>query len=238
MKTIKLTGILLTLIYTSSVQALTFAASKNRHIDILGVIDGSMVNIAQQIDKLSQRSDEPITMLINSPGGYVFVGDIILNAMKIAQQRGVEFHCLSTVYAASMAFSIYNACDYRYAFETTRLLFHPMWIATQGSRVSELAVSIQNSVEREARLKEELQQKLKMDTTLFELNYQAETFWTASRLQAYAAFNYIRIIDSVKNIPNLFAVTSRRSIFGKANKQNLPESVQRVIKRLAEEGLN
>lgn len=70
------------------------------------------------------RTNNSIYMLINSPGGSVSAGNLIISAMNIAKLRGVTFVCLSTKYAHSMAFILMLHCDKRYALEGTRFLIH------------------------------------------------------------------------------------------------------------------
>lgn len=73
----------------------------------------------------------PIKIYINSPGGSVFDGELLVDTILSSKTpiRGVAFGLV-----ASMAYRIYIACHERYAFRNTVLLQHDGEIAIANSR--------------------------------------------------------------------------------------------------------
>jgi hypothetical protein len=114
--------------------------------------------------------------------------------MRAAQSKGVVFKCTTVVMAASMAYSIFSACDERYALPNSRLLFHPMSVRTQG-RVQELVTGLIQTVPEERAIMTELQADLGVDWKTFHTNYFAETFWSAEGLLRISP-NFLTIIES------------------------------------------
>ena len=153
-----------------------------RVVKLIGSVDGSQIKVAQEIDRLSSADQTPIFMLINSPGGSVVTGLIIVDAMRQAQHKGVKFHCASAVMAASMAFTILSECDTRATLANTRLLFHPMSFTGLSGRVQELSVLMVTAVKEELRLAAVVRTSLGVSKQFFNRHYFAETFWTAEAL--------------------------------------------------------
>lgn len=109
----------------SSAQASsTLVVNRESLIEITGEIGFVESGMAQTIEELSSKNNEPIYMSINSPGGSILFGMMIVDAMEMAKLRGVQFRCLVGAVAASMAFQILAHCDKRYALSNANLLFH------------------------------------------------------------------------------------------------------------------
>jgi ATP-dependent Clp protease protease subunit len=188
----------------------------SRTIEIIGDIRGDIVRKADKIHKMALESNEPIYMLLNSPGGMVLPGMVFVDAMKAAQARGVRFICLSNVMAASMAFIIYSECDERYARKNTRLLFHPMSMSTSGSRLQELATDLTQAVQEERRVEDRLRKIMKLKWRQFHPHYFAETFWQAEQLLKYTGESnrFLTVINNVDGFEkNLLNYTRPRGFF-------------------------
>lgn len=166
----------------------------DRLIEIIGVVDGNIIDQAAEINRLAALNSEPIELLINSPGGSVFTGMIFIDAMNAAKAKGVVFKCTSVVLAASMAYSFFSNCDERYALPNTRLLFHPMSTRAEG-RVQELVTDLIQTVPEEKAIMKQLQADLNVDWKTFHTNYFAETFWTATTLSSISP-DFLTIIDT------------------------------------------
>lgn len=202
-----------------------------RYIEIIDVVDGSMLkDVAAKIESLSRASSAPIDMLINSPGGMVMMGTSILDAMTVAQSRGVKFRCISGTLAASMAFITLAACDERYALPGTKLLFHPMSTGGKG-RVRELLPALAEALEEEESLIKLMKDALQMNDHDFMINYLAETMWTATVLNAATHGKFIKIVDHVKGIDKLFVIERDRPFLFRINSLKSYPSVLNVLTR-------
>lgn len=199
-------------------EASTFEFKKDRTIKLLNVVDGRMaVESMSTFDRLS-RSGEPIHVLINSPGGSIFAGNLIINAMRMAKERGSSIHCVSTVYAASMAFQFLMECTHRYAMRYSQLLFHPPRISTQEPLLAD-------DLRRYADALEEIETKMipiirqvlgGMSDDEFLKHYHLETWWDAADLIEATNTGWLHLITNVEGLDNVFQLQPERpfSIFG------------------------
>lgn len=97
---------------------------KSRTIMIVGEINMEMAQpVCAKLMAMAFESDEPITVLVNSPGGHVEAGDMIHDMIKFVTPR---VRIVATGYAASAGALIYIAADKadRYALPNTRFLLH------------------------------------------------------------------------------------------------------------------
>jgi len=102
-------------------------------------ISGPIQNLEQEKDKLleySNKSSEPVYIIIDSPGGSVLAGLRFIQIMDRAKAKGVEIRCIVEGMAASMAMHIFGNCSTRYAFETSLLLWHPAYVYVRGAPIT------------------------------------------------------------------------------------------------------
>jgi ATP-dependent Clp protease protease subunit len=162
---------------------------------------------------MALESDEPIDLLINSPGGSVYAGMAVVDAIKFAQERGVEVRCVSGVMAASMGFIILSECSQRYALPNARLLFHPISISVRGARVNEIVPDLVETLREEEDIKRKLCSRLNFKRGFFDKHYYAETFWQAANL-AKRSPRFVNIVDDVKGFgEDLFKYRSQAMFF-------------------------
>lgn len=204
----------------------------SRLVEVIDVVNFEMVQtVAQKIDLLSQQSSKPIDILINSPGGSVMAGTIVLDAMDLAKRRGVNVRCITGVLAASMAYVMLSNCNERYALPHAKLLFHPMSITVRGARVTELLPALEESVNTEKRLIKLMRSKLSLGRNVFMKHYYAETFWEAADLER-ASPGFVKIVTKVNNVPNIFVYQKpRQSLFFEAE-QGHSSPVEEILRRL------
>lgn len=97
---------------------------KSRTIMIVGEINMEMAQpVCAKLLAMAFENDEPITVIVNSPGGHVEAGDMIHDMIKFVKPR---VRIVATGYAASAGALIYVAADKedRYALPNTRFLLH------------------------------------------------------------------------------------------------------------------
>lgn len=88
-----------------------------------GISDKTAQTVCAQLFALAAKSDDPILMVISSPGGHVESGDMIHDTMKFIKPRVVV---LGSGWVASAGALIYVGADKkdRYALPNTRFLLH------------------------------------------------------------------------------------------------------------------
>jgi ATP-dependent protease ClpP protease subunit len=213
-------------------QAKTITLDKSRLIEIIDEVDGSMLEVAQKIDKMSAAGDKNIDILINSPGGSVFVGTTILDSMALAKARGVTIRCVVGSLAASMAFVILTDCDERYALANAKLLFHPVSTGGQG-RLQELLITMKVVENLEQGIMAKLQRSMNLEWKKFHMFYFSEVLWHASQLAEHTGGNgrWLTIVDNITGTDKLFVVQrERRGLFGVQPRRS--QQVVRVLKKL------
>lgn len=187
----------------------TIELPKERTIEILGEIDGTVMQHANTLNKLSDSSKEPIYLLINSPGGYVYVSDIFIAAMKIAQSRGVEIRCVVGVLAASAAFDILSACNKRYVLRSTLLLFHAPWVTLMGGYNATSLGKIYRDLSKEE--KQTIRRLLDvsgMKLKFFLYHFREETLFKGDDLVPAVRPGFLELVDDVTGTNNLFVINA------------------------------
>lgn len=100
-----------------------------RTLSLRGVVSGNAVEMAYQIAELSRQSKDPIYIVIDSPGGSVLAGAILISAMQASQ---APIHTICHSICASMAAMIHQYGDKRYSVDRSILMFHPASGGAEG----------------------------------------------------------------------------------------------------------
>lgn len=182
-----------------------------RTIRIAGEIGGNALGIVNEIEEMSAKSALPINLVINSPGGSVLVGLQVVEAIHIAQERGVVVRCAVTNLAASMAFLIFAECDERYALTNSLLLFHParamiMFAALKAEDARYMAEELE-SINADAceRLESSMGVATDAQKKWFDYHFKNETMWTAGRLlKQIPRRNWLTLVSDIKTKDKLF----------------------------------
>lgn len=127
--------------------------SKGKEIRLLKLNPKRTILINEQIDSYSERfadqilemddSNEPIVIIINSPGGSVFSGEKIVSAIESVNS---DVYTVCDGMCASMAAIIHQYGTKRFATDRSVLMFHDAAGGTSG-RVSEM-VSLLTMIKR------------------------------------------------------------------------------------------
>lgn len=107
---------------------------------------------------MANTNNEPITLIINSPGGHVEAGDTIYDMIKFVKP---EVRVLGTGWVASVGTLIYLAAkkENRYCLPNTRFLIHQPWGGAQG-----YAVEIDIQARQILKMKERLNRIIAKET--------------------------------------------------------------------------
>lgn len=97
---------------------------RNRIVTIIGEINQKTTKTTvEQLLALSSESDDPITLLLSSPGGHVESGDSIYDLIRFIR---APVKIVGTGWVGSIAILIFLAADkkHRYCLPNTRFLIH------------------------------------------------------------------------------------------------------------------
>jgi len=97
---------------------------KSRTVLVTGEVNDRLARgVSERLLAMAGESDDPITVIISSPGGHVESGDMIHDMIKFIKPR---VRVLGTGWVASAGALIYVAADRedRYCLPNTRFLLH------------------------------------------------------------------------------------------------------------------
>ena len=171
-----------------------------RTLRIFGEVNSGIISKANTILDMSEKSKDPIYLVINSPGGSVIAGLQVISAMRIVRHRGVTIKCVVPMMAASMAFQIFAECDERYAFDNSLLLWHPIRVFMQGPLTPKEAKDIARMMELyEKHMVDVLLDRLDISREVFDYHYYSETLHLGIGLKEIAP-GFLTLIKDVRGI--------------------------------------
>lgn len=160
---------------------------------------------ADELRALANKSKEPISIIINSPGGGVFAGLQFINAMVEAQSQGVVLNCYVPGMAASMALQLFVFCNNRYAYKYSLLLWHAPAVMGLMKVTATSAAELQESLTAlEEILVPPLQRALQLNPEVFFYHYDQETLWTAESLVAVSP-KFLTLVDEMDSVGAIWA---------------------------------
>ncbi|MFW6412957.1 MAG: ATP-dependent Clp protease proteolytic subunit [Oceanicaulis sp.] len=136
---------------TKSTDFVGKALFDNRTILVTGGINDKVAaRVCAQLFAMSAKSDEPILMVVSSPGGHVESGDMIHDTMKFVKPRVIT---LGSGWVASAGALIYVGAEKedRYALPNTRFLLHQP-SGGAGGMASDIEIQVREMKEMRDRL--------------------------------------------------------------------------------------
>lgn len=124
---------------------------KSRTILITGEVNDRMArSVTERLLAMAAENDEPITLIISSPGGHVESGDMIHDVAKFVKPR---IRVLGTGWVASAGALIYVTAEKedRYCLPNTRFLLHEPRGGVGGS-ASEIDIQAKEVLKMRERL--------------------------------------------------------------------------------------
>jgi len=126
---------------------------ETRTILLFGEIDMDTArDITQQLLVLAAESDEPIKLIINSPGGHVESGDTIFDMIRFVK---APVKVIGTGWVASAGALIYAATEKenRFSLPNTRFLLHQPMGGARG-QATDIAIEAEEILKMRRRLNE------------------------------------------------------------------------------------
>lgn len=113
---------------TKKVKRLSIDGS--RTVVIFGEISSQGTEVSNKIKQMAEESSSPIYILLDSPGGSVVDGSMVINAIESSK---VPVNTICHSLCASMAAMIHQYGAKRYMFDRSIIMFHQASAGTQGS---------------------------------------------------------------------------------------------------------
>ena len=157
------------------------------------------VTLASAINAGSQKGEREITLLINSPGGDVLAGIILIGAMRQAHARGTTISCVVPILAASMAFHVLAACDRRIALRESFLLFHEMYQGAQHLTGRDAEHAAFEMKQMSDLLDPILLKELGVSKAIFDKHNQLQTMWTAQSFTETFPKFHLQLVDVINS---------------------------------------
>lgn len=206
--------------------AKTLKLNPKRLIEIIDVIDSSVVDAAQKIDNMANESKDPIDLMINSPGGSVMFGYMLVDSVNAARAKGVTVRCAVGILAASMAFNLLAACTERYALPNAAMLFHPPRVMSREPLTVPLLLNAASDLTRIINSTTgAIVDMMGMNDEEFSHHFHAETMWTASALLEVSGNDWITIVDNIQGSDKVFTHEKQsifNLLFGQASASSQP----------------
>lgn len=164
--------------------AATHKPLKVSHIQ--GIIDENAARIYSQetLDTLYIPGDRAI--YINSLGGELTAGQIIIDLMEAEKAQGVRLVCVVDEEATSMAFNILTHCDKRYAYRTTRFLVHKAALGSWDQNLRPTAKNLRREANELQRADEPYRRAnakaMHLSLAEYDDNADQERTWSAEEL--------------------------------------------------------
>ncbi len=126
-------------------------AFKSRTVLVFGTINDKLAaDISKKLIALAAESNEPITMLVSSPGGHVESGDVIHDMIKFID---VPVNMVGTGWVGSAAVNVFLAVpkERRVCLPNTRFLIHQP-SGGCGGQASDIAIQAREIVKIRERI--------------------------------------------------------------------------------------
>lgn len=170
---------------------------ETRTILLFGEIDMETARqITGQLLVLSSESDEPIKLIVNSPGGHVESGDTIYDMIRFVK---APVKIIGTGWVASAAALIYAAAEKenRYSLPNTRFLLHQPMGGMRG-QAADIAIEAEEILKMRRRLNETFARQTGQPVEKIEEDTDRNFWMSAKEAQAYGLV--AQIIDSMDDM--------------------------------------
>ncbi len=149
-------------LFATMIVAKNIMLNPNEFISIQGTITKESINknIKDFTNTLTYTKN-PI-IYIDSGGGSVMDGERLIHQMKYVQNDGVKVTCIANK-AYSMAFHIFEMCDYRYILEYSTLMSHQMSLGVRQMEFANLKNYLYMIQQMDNKLNKQVAKRISMD---------------------------------------------------------------------------
>lgn len=179
-------------------QAIQQALFKSRTVLIFGEINQKVAQeVSAQLLAYGSISDDPITIVINSPGGHVESGDTIHDMIRFVKPR---VRIVGTGWVASAGVHIFlgAAKGDRFCLPNTRFMIHQP-AGGVGGRASDIAIEAQEIIKMRRRINEEIARETGQPLSRVEVDTDRNFWMSAEEAKEYGLVTHIiETIDALK----------------------------------------
>lgn len=167
----------------------------NRRVDLAGSIRSRNIKkVQQELMELDDQSHQPIWMVINSGGGSVNAGMVLIDTFRALES---PIYCLVESAAYSMAAMTLVFCDKKYALKHASIMFHPASFGARGE-----APTLKSRVEFSSRyldkLHMEIAKRLKLPHDVYRKKIR-DAWWLLAD-EAEAAGVVDAVVDTIEYV--------------------------------------
>lgn len=170
---------------------------KARTVLIFGQIDMKLaMGVTAQLLALATENDDPIRVIVNSPGGHVEAGDTIHDMIRFVRP---EVKMLGTGWVASAGCHIYLAAkpENRFCLPNTRFLIHQPLGGT-GGRATDIAIEAKEIIRMRERLNKIIAQETGQSLERVSKDTDRNYWMMADEAREYGIVN--KIIESMDDL--------------------------------------
>lgn len=117
-----------------------FATPVNAQVRIEGPLD--TLAIFTSLELSAFRGQESVDVFIDSPGGLVDAGNMLISVIERLKSEGTQVHCYAKT-AYSMAFQVFLHCSERFLYEDSTVMFHYAALAFEPNKFFKYHVLVQ-----------------------------------------------------------------------------------------------
>ncbi len=163
---------------------------KARTVLIFGEITMKLAReVSAELLALSVESDQPIRILINSPGGHVEAGDTIHDMIRFIKP---EVRMLGTGWVASAGAHIFLSIkrEFRYCLPNTRFMIHQP-IGGAGGKATDIAIEAKEIIRVRQRLNRVIAKETGQPLEKVERDTDRNYWMTAEEAKEYGLVTHI-----------------------------------------------
>lgn len=178
-------------------QAIQQALFKSRTVLIFGEINQKVAqDVSAQLLAYGSVSDDPITIVINSPGGHVESGDTIHDMIRFVKPR---VRIVGTGWVASAGVHIFLGAPKadRFCLPNTRFMIHQP-AGGVGGRASDIAIEAQEIIKMRRRINEEIARETGQPLSRVEVDTDRNFWMSAEEAKDYGLVTHI--IGSIEEL--------------------------------------
>ncbi len=185
--------------YTPMTKAYTL--NPVRTVTLVGMVGFNAIEAAEKVSLLLSQNKDPIAVVINSPGGSVEHGGVLLRTLYMAKAAGVRVDCLVVGAAYSMGFNTLDGCTRVFALPGATFLFHPVRAFSPAPMRAIDADLLAQALNKMDQVFLALAKRVThLSAATVKKNYYMESLWTPEDFAALKSF-FILPLTVVYNLP-------------------------------------
>ena len=166
---------------------------KERIVFLSGEIETSMANliVAQLLFLEAENKDKPVSLYINSPGGYITASNAILDTMNHIKPE-IRTTCVGLAASAAAVILACGAKGKRYALPNAEIMIHQPSGGSSG-QASDIKIQAENIIKIRENLNKILAKATGQTLKQIEIDTERDRYFSAQEAVKYG------LVDSVRS---------------------------------------